>query len=295
MTAPTLSIVVAVKDGDKNLSAIVERIGALADVEVICVFAGMPKADWRASEHARVVVADVACLIPHLWRDGIMQANGAAVALLSAHCVPTPDWVGKLLDVDLHTYVGVGGAIGLDPNCSALHRAIYLLRYLRFAPPFPARSVDDIAADNAVYRRSALLAHPDLLAQGFWEPSFHRRFRRAGLRLFLDPRLRVDYRGRETAAAFARQRFEHGCEYGASRAAGRSLLQRLGFVAVSPLAPLAIFGRIVLGSTRRIEYAASLIAALPWLAWFLGAWSSGEARGYIKALISPASERTYHD
>lgn len=295
MSAPTLSIVIAVKESHANLAAIAERLDAPPEIEIIYVFAGMPKSDWRMPDRARLVVAEASMLIPHLWRDGIMQAGGTAVALLSAHCVPAPDWVDQLVSADLHSYVGVGGAIGLDPTCSALHRAVYLLRYLRFAPPFQARSVDDIAADNSIYRRSALLGHADLLAQGFWEPSFHRRFTRSGLRMSLDPRLRVDYRGRESGVAFARQRCEHGCEYGASRAAGRPLLRRLAFVTLSPLAPLAILGRIILRASRRIEYAASLVVALPWLAWFLCAWSLGEARGYLKALMSSDAESAVHD
>lgn len=293
MSTPRLSIVVAVKDATDNLEAIAERVVASEMVEVIYVFAGDPPQNWPAPSRARTISASAASLIPHLWRDGIEHAEGEAVALLSAHCIPDHNWCAAAFAADLHNYVGVGGTITLSTECHPLHRAIFLLRYLRFAPPQTGGAVDDIAADNAVYRRSSLLDHPDLLSQGFWEPSFHRRFKQAGLSLFLDPHMRVNYRGREKGAAFAAQRFAHGFEYGASRSSQKSLLQRLAFVAASPLAPVAIFARLVLRSSRSATYALSLLIALPWLMWFLAAWSLGEALGYVKALTSPGKDAAH--
>ena len=44
--------------------------------------------------------------------------------------------------------------------------AIFFLRYSAFAPPLPAGETDEIAADNAVYDREAILQHSDLLDEG---------------------------------------------------------------------------------------------------------------------------------
>ena len=93
------------------------------------------------------------------------------------------------------------------------------LAYISIAPPQTARQVEEIAADNAVYRRSDILQHQDLLQKGYWEPSFHARFRAAGWSLALEPRLRVVHRNRYNARQFLGQRFAHGREFGHARAA----------------------------------------------------------------------------
>jgi hypothetical protein len=297
MSAPGLTIVVAVKDAEENLSAIVDRLApTLGSVELIFVFAGDAPPAWKAPAGVVTLMAAQSSLIPHLWRDGIVRAKGGAIALMSAHCIPAENWIDALHAADVNNHVGVGGVIDLDARCSLMHRSIYLLRYLRFVPPMRASVIADIAADNAIYRRADVLAHPDLLEEGFWEPSFHRRFARAGQTLFLDPRMRVSYRGRETGRDFARQRFAHGREYGASRARSKPRLQRLALVLASPVAPVVIFARIVIKSFRRFDFALSLFLSLPWLIWFIAAWSLGEAFGYASAVFAPTSSRaSAHD
>lgn len=294
---PALSIVVAVKDATENLVDITARLAVAgrSDIQIIFVFSDAIPETWDAPPGAEIIEAESSSLVPHLWRDGILSARGKAIGLISAHCIPSEDWVAALLAADLGKYVGVGGAIELDQGCSSARRAIYLLRYLRFAPPQQRRSLPDIAADNAVYRRADVIAHPDLLADGFWEPSFHRRFRRAGLELVLDPRLCVIYRGREKADEFATQRYQHGLEFGFSRSAERAFLIRLAFLLAWALPPLVIFGRIASGIVRRPRFTLSWLSAMPWLVWFIVAWSAGEARGYWNAVFSPAGSRGDHD
>ncbi len=286
--APALSIVVAVKDADANLPAIVALLGPAAsdNVEVIFVVAGAPAPILTPADAPwRVVAADRAALIPHLWRDGVEATFGKAVAMTTAHAIPASDWVTALLSADLETYAGVGGTIDLDPTCSPVHRAIYALRYLDVSPPQTAGDVEEIAADNAVYRRADILAQPDLLAEGFWEPSFHRRFRAAGERLRLDPRIAVVYRGCERPADFARQRFAHGRAYGFDRASIASPVKRMLFPVMGLAVPAVLLARILRRMRSKSRIGRDGLRTLPWLLWFTLGWGSGEFSGYVDALL----------
>ena len=142
----------------------------------------------------------------------------------------------------------------------------------------------DLAADNAVYRRSDLLRHDDLLRLGFWEPSFHSRFRAEGIRLLLDPALRIIHRNCYTAREFVAQRFAHGKEFGLSRGRGRSLARRLLLIFLAPgIFPVLMYRRVT-GSRQKPELRKQLKGAWVWLAIFTLAWAAGETCGYFTSL-----------
>ena len=283
-----LSIVVGVQHAQDN---VVEILGALApglhpQVEVLfCYTAADPgvPALVAAQPQVRVVRGPAGSLIPHLWRDGIMAARGERVATTTAHCVPTADWVDRLIAADIDN-TAVGGVIENDANADAKARAVFLLRYAAFAPPETKRYVPDLAADNAVYRRSDLLRHDDLLRLGFWEPSFHSRFRAEGIRLLLDPALRIIHRNCYTAREFVAQRFAHGKEFGLSRGRERSLARRLLLIFLAPgIFPVLMYRRVT-GSRQKPELRKQLKGAWVWLAIFTLAWAAGETCGYFTSL-----------
>jgi|tagenome__1003787_1003787.scaffolds.fasta_scaffold20989120_7 hypothetical protein len=283
--APKLSIVVAVKDGAANLPALLDALkGRGSDTEVILCNAGAAQ-----DVHDESVIQfsfPENTLVPKLWSEGILRARGGRVALTTAEFVTDSNWLARVHAADLDCRVGVGGAIDNDPSASAKNWAIFFLRYSAFAPPLPAGETDEIAADNAVYDRAAILEHPDLLREGFWEPSFHRRFRAAGRALALDPELVVVHYGTVSAPSFARQRYLHGRAYGIERAergaAGRNLILLLSSPLVAPL----LLARIVSRIARRPRYRGKLLIAFPWLVRFTFAWASGEAGGYASTLFA---------
>ena len=169
-------------------------------------------------------------------------------------------------------------------SADAKARAIFLLRYWAFAPPAAKRDVRGLAADNAVYRRSDLLRYQDLLQLGFWEPSFHTRFLKEGIRLILDPTLQVIHHNRYSAREFIAQRFAHGHEFGLTRARTQSFLKRLLLVVLAPGIPFVLMNRIVRASRRKPELRKQLKGAWIWLAIFTLAWAAGEASGYLASL-----------
>lgn len=231
MPDPKLSIVVAVKDGADNLPALLEALkGRGEDTEVLLICAGTAP----AADGVTAYSFPTETLVPSLWSEGIRRAKGRGVALTTAQFVPRADWLERLRSADLMRWAGIGGAIDNDPASSARNWAIFFLRYSAFAPPLAEGETDEIAADNAVYDRTAILEHPDLLQEGFWEPSFHRRFLAAGKKLALDPELVVVHHGTVSAESFADQRYQHGRAYGIERAERGSAVRKLILLLSSP-------------------------------------------------------------
>ncbi|MEO6435635.1 MAG: hypothetical protein ABIP55_07720, partial [Tepidisphaeraceae bacterium] len=242
----------------------------------------------EAQGHIPMVSLPADTLIPSLWSEGITRARGRAVALTTAQFVPKHDWLQRVYAADVQQWAGVGGAIDNDPAASARNWAIFFLRYSAFAPPQQKRETAEIAADNAVYDRAAIMEHPDLLRDGFWEPSFHRRFHAAGRKLMLDPDLVVIHHGTILAQSFARQRYLHGRAYGIERASRGSLARNLFLLVSSPLVTPLLLARIVSRIAQRPAYRSKLLPVFPWLVRFTRAWASGEAGGYLSTLRTRA-------
>jgi len=283
------SIVVAVQCSNDNVAEILRVLEPLGrdGVECLICHAGDDSRhlkDITTGDRLRVLAGTSRSLIPHLWRDGIRAAKGMRVAITTAHCIPAPDWLDRLLMVDLDRVVGVGGVFENAPKANARDWAIFILRYGAFAAPGRAGRVSEIAADNAVYRRDDLLRHGDLLDRGFWEPSFHARFRAEGLTLEIDPTLRVIHTNQYDGWRFLAQRFAHGREFAIARAEGLSLPRLLGLIALSPLLPAVFLGKILMTPNPELMARARRPKVLSWLLVFVGGWGVGEACGYVSAL-----------
>ena len=295
-----VSVVVAVQHAQDNLPQIMAALAPSrhAGVEIlVCHTDADPDVARRivSSDNVRAITGKRASLIPHLWRDGICAARGPSVALITAHCIPNADWIDHLSAADLSHYVGVGGVIVNDPAADAKSEAIFLLRYLPYSPPQLDRNVCDIAADNAIYRRNQILEHADLLADGFWEPSFHRRFAAQGLALRLDPMLRVVHQNRYTTGQFLVQRMRHGRQYGRARALGVAPSRRWLLLAASPALGMVFLAKILTRTARWPGHRLGLVKALPWLVIFVIGWTIGEVRGYADSIghVPPPPERSW--
>lgn len=243
----------------------------------VAALPGVPELD-----NVRVLQAAGNARIPVLWRDGIKAASAAYVALTTAHCVPAVDWLDRLLSYDLAgELVAVGGAIENRQGDCAHGRAIHMLRYVRYPKARPATLTSDLAADNAIYRKAAIMAYPELLELGFWEPSFHERFVAGGLVMRYDPELVVIHHNQYGVRQFMAQRYEHGIEFGAARAEAMSTARRCLMLCLSPLIPF-VFGRKILTQAHSYGLRIGSATEAGWLVVFLLAWSVGETLGYLR-------------
>ncbi len=291
MSDPTLSIVVAVwRRADaleaclRTLAEQVHQAGAGVEVLIVSTLganglgAGDPRFRW--------LTAPPGWLVPRLWGMGMAAARHEIVAITTAQFVPEPDWVARIRrNFAQSPAIGIGGPI--EPPRGRGWRgivdwAIYFQRYSTYLGWDQPRATTDLPGDNAAYRRSALLRHPQFFDEGFWEPEFHRRILDEGGALAWRPDVRVRQGGGFGMWRFMRQRFCHAMRFGRSRAAGRGLGFRLAAAGLSPLIPLIFGGKIVARVFRARKDIGPFVIASPLLALFLIVWALGEACGYLR-------------
>ncbi len=288
--ADSLAVVVAFEHGAGNVAQILAHLDPAAHADVDFIFCSRPGQDpladvGRLPPNVRCIRSATDARIPHMWRDGMLAVATTWVGLLSAHCIPTRTWMvsARALAVE-PADAGIGGFLTNSDDANAIDWAIYLLRYVNYSRARAVTGCDNIAADNAIYRRSEVVAHADLIAHGFWEPEFHKRFFARGYRLRLSPDLEVIHRNRYSAAAFAYQRREHGFAFGGDRARAMGTGRLILYVLAVPLIPIVLFGKIRAGM-RRYGWSSQVPRGTAfWLVYFILNWAAGEARGLVSQL-----------
>lgn len=283
---PVLSVVIGSQDARPSLAeclASLRRGGPNTAVEIVVADNSTDGTVDFVREHfpdVGLLTLPTRALVPELWAAGIARSRGEIVAVTSAHCVPGDDWVSRVLEAHASDVTAVGGAIEPDETGDVVQWAVYFCRYSRYMLPFPAEPVDDLAGDNATYKRRALDACRSVWRDGFWEPTVHAALRRAGGRLYLDPALVVHHRGVCTLRGFLRQRVRHGQAFGRMR--DLPGIQRGLYALAGPAIPLLLLARIVRRVARRGRHRRALLRALPALTLFLAGWTAGEVTGYLR-------------
>jgi glycosyltransferase involved in cell wall biosynthesis len=230
----------------------------------------------------RLVVASPSALIPELWAAGIHQSTGDIIAITTAHCVPDPSWLTGMLKAHKARAPAIGGAIENEKSAGVVEWAVYFCRYSRYMLPFPEGFVEEIAGDNASYKRADIDRCRHAWRDGFWEPAVHAALRQAGLRLLLVPSLVVYHRKSFGVWRFMQQRFQHGRQFGGERASRLGRRKRALYVALSPAIPLVFLVRITSHVLTKRRHRRELLLSLPILTLFLWAWALGEWIGYLR-------------
>jgi hypothetical protein len=222
-------------------------------------------------------------LVPEQWRDGIDTAEGEIVCLTISVMQPAAGWLDTAWRLSAEA-AAVGGAIEPGEGLRLRDWAEYFCRYARDMLPFELRETTDLPGDNAVYRRTALLAVSDTYRDGFWEPEVNRALRDRGFRLLHSPEL-VVHQGRSAGfRAFMRQRLVHGRAYGRQRGARFSRARNAVGVAAAVLVPFVLVLRTVREVFSRGRLRGRLLLALPALLAYDVAWAAGEAAGHLDSL-----------
>ena len=151
-------------------------------------------------------------------------------------------------------------------------------------PPFEERVSEDVAGDNAAYKRALLESGRDAYRDGFWEPVFHRRLHEQGVQLWHTPRVLVRQGRSSGAAAFVRQRLAHGRRYGHQRGVHFSRARNAAGVVGAPLVPFLMTARVLSRVLEKRRHRARLATALPLIFVFNLAWAGAEAAGHLDLL-----------
>lgn len=223
------------------------------------------------------VLAPPGSLVPVRWALGLGVARGAVVAFTTDLCAVDPGWARAALDAIARGAAAVGGPLVPAPGLTRTARAVYHLRF----GAIPAHAtgcvaVDDVAADNAAYRRATLLEVAAPFDEGFWEVEANRRLRVAGHALRFCADMRAAFIGGEALWPLAGQRFAHGRHAGAWRVA-TGMRRPWQVVAAAPLVPAVLLGR-ALGRARTHGRGVGALTVPAFLV-LASAWAAGEAVG----------------
>ncbi len=272
-------------DLDRSFRAI-ERACAGIRAEVLVV---RPGGRTGLPESGTVVVREIAAadstLVPDRWGLGVVAAQAPIFACLTSELAVDPEWARAILavlPVGAAEPVGAAGAIALEPAAGSVAAAVYLVRFNTFLPQDGAgsRTVHNIPGDAAAYRRNAVTAYPELLAEGFWEAEFHRRFGAEGRTLLAFDRPLAAFDTALTLRSAMRVRARHGHGFGATRVS-RYGVSAARLLLAAPLVPFVLVARILRRSAGSHGVLLVAFRALPALALLCGAWAWGEATGAL--------------
>ncbi|MFZ5622802.1 MAG: hypothetical protein ACOY71_00045 [Gemmatimonadota bacterium] len=212
---------------------------------------------------------------------GLAAARGALVAIVEDRSVPRRDWAATAIALHARLPHGViGGAIENAVD-APLNWAVYFCDFGRYQPPFaggPRAWVSDV---NVCYKRKALEQTRSVWAERYHETAVHWALRRAGEVLWLAPEMVVaQHRDGLALGALLRERVAWGRLFGFTRARGTGLLARLGYLAMTPVLPLILFGRLLRLQLPRPATLGRFLCVSPVVLLLLAAWCAGEALGY---------------
>lgn len=228
-----------------------------------------------------MVRCKVGATLPELRASGLAAATGDVVLLTDDSCVARGNWAPLLMasfvpDVDVAGGPIVGGMDG-----GMVDAAASLAEFGFYGPLQEESAAPALACANVGYHRRVLADVIRWSSACQWDAEVHQRLAAAGARFRLVRAANVEPQAGRGVREFCRDRYAHGREYGEMRGAKEARLVRLLRVVTSPLLPPLLAFRVwrTAGRARPWGFA----RALPLVLLFFGAWSVGEAVGYLRA------------
>lgn len=283
---PLSVVIVRFAGGDaivRSLEAVVtqvERAGGeivvahrVTDAPSAAIVARFPFVRW--------VAGDASATPARLRRLGVEASNGRIVACTEDHCVPTADWVERVLQAHAGTSAIVGGAIDKAPTEAVAPWVAYLLDYARYMSPIPPGPSAHASDCNVSYARRDLDAVREAWRDEFHETTVQWSLAARGIHVVLDPSIVVRQHREIELGEYLRERREHGRTYAQTRIAGASPVARARFAVLAVLLPPVLVMRV-----RRVVASRGGASAVPAGVWTpltraAIAWSLGELDGYV--------------
>jgi GT2 family glycosyltransferase len=216
---------------------------------------------------------------------GIAAASAPLVAFIDADCRAAPDWAEEILEAHESPHLAIGGAIANGNPESHVGWAAYFCEFNQWMPGVQAGFMSDIAAANMSYKREAFERFGSFIEGTYSsDTDFHRRLGKAGLRLRFQPTMVVFHCNLDRIIRFLRHEYDHGRSFARVRVGGCcfSGWRRTVYAVGSPLIPLRILLRMMLGNPWKAGYLPHLFKTLPLLLLGLCSWSLGECVGYVE-------------
>jgi glycosyltransferase involved in cell wall biosynthesis len=250
---------------------VVDRMGEATRARVV-----------REYPHARVIAtaADRRATIPEMRRIGAEAASGAIVAILEEHCTAPPGWVAAISHNFRPSDAAIGGPV-LDSGFESLRDwCVYFSEYHNYLPPWIDGDHYALNGANIAYHREKLLKYRDVLDAGYWEVVLHPRLARDGAFRAVSA-LGAYHTGPFAYRYYLRQRYLLSRAWGGAQRRIVPTSTRWLHIALAPVLPALLFGRVTSRVLARRQYAGRYLRALPLLvpAWFC--YAAGESLGYL--------------
>ena len=285
---PELSVVVASIVGPPFIDdciASLEREAKALGAEVIVVACGTAEYAGRIHRKfpwVRVIHRDKRESVPELRRCGVEQAKGGVVAIIEEHCLAADNWLYQaLIGHARGQYGAVGGPIRDHAYRRLQDWVVYFCEYSGHLPPAPNGEVTDLNGANVAYRRSLLLRHAALLAQGYWEVSLHPVLLAEGVRFLSVPDMVVYHRGPFRFTYYLRQRYLFSRAFAGARAGAVPTSRRLAYLVAAPVVPAVLLGRLAWRVWQKRCHVGKFVQSVPLLVPALAVFVAGEWVGYL--------------
>jgi len=243
---------------------------------------GVPISE-RFFDGYRPVPCPASATIPQVRGAGLAAASGDWVLLTEDNCLVQPDWVERLMaGVATDTDV-VGGVMGSARRSRSIDAAAYFAEYGFYGPLQKPSAAPTLTCANVAYHSRVVDEAASWASAGQWENDIHERLAAAGSRFRLVSDAVVEPNTEHRLGAFCRNRYDHGRAYAAVRSRRLTRAMRLGLACATPALPAVLTWRV----WRRAGRAApgDFFRALPFILAFFGAWSAGEAAGYLRGKV----------
>jgi len=210
----------------------------------------------------------------------VSEAAGDLVLLTEDHCVPAPGWVRAMTAAQAEGRAVVGGTV--EPLAGTTHAdwAFYLVDYYRYMPPVSEGPSPTLTVCNASYRADRLAEIADVWREIFHETAINEALGARFGSLWLCPDARVAMRRHVRFRDALYERYAFGRLFGCTRLEFQPAWRRAYYVALAPLLPALLLGRMAGASLRSGANARRFLRALPYTAALVVAWSWGEWLGY---------------
>jgi glycosyltransferase involved in cell wall biosynthesis len=216
---------------------------------------------------------------------GVSAAKGDVVAFVDSDCIARPDWVAILRRAHRELpMAAIGGAVEPANPDSVVGWGAYLCEFSAWLPRGKQRPMRDIPTCNLSFKRWALQQFGPFCESGYCsDTALNWKLTAAGHAPLFLPELRVAHFNLTHLRRFLRKQVMHGHAFASMRCRERSLGRRaralLGAGAL--LLPALLLGRLA----RRLAGSSvwrPALRSLPVIVIGFGAWSCGEAIGYVR-------------
>lgn len=288
MASPALSIVIAAVNGPEVLENTLQAIEKLPErdrIEVLVVateaFCPAEIIKNRSSLCRLVSGGRLADGIPRLRHRGVVASMGELVAIIEDHVDVAENWASTIFKIMADPEISaVGGRVDAGQE-GWVNWGVFLADYARYIGPVAEGEHADLPGNNIAYRRQALMAHADALADGKWESWVNDRLVAEGNRLVSTNRMVVKHCKRFKLAEFLRLRWHFGRSYAGMRISSLGPVKRAVYGAGSTILPVLLTIRATRLISGRDVPLARLAKCWPLIALVMTVGAAGECVGYL--------------